>query len=99
MRLSKEAMETIKQTAREVFGPGVSVVLFGSRVDDSDRGGDIDLLVESPVPLSDPLEKCLQLEARLQMKLGDQRIDVLVVDPGRPRQPIHEEALRTGVQL
>lgn len=43
--------------------------------------------------------KALQLVARLQMRLGDQPIDVLVLDPETSRAPIHEEALRSGVRL
>lgn len=99
MRLSKKAVETIKETAREVFGPDASVILFGSRVHDDARGGDIDLLIESRTPVSDPLRKSLQLIRELQMKLGDQHIDVLVVDPEKSLMPVHEEAKRTGVLL
>jgi len=33
--------------------------------------------------------------AKLHMKLRDQPIAVLVVDPETPRQPIHEQALPT----
>ncbi len=99
MRLTDEQVRTIRETAREVFGPGVRVRLFGSRVDDDARGGDIDLLVESETPVEDALDKELKLVARLQRRLGDQRIDVLVVDPRTRLRPVHEEALRTGVIL
>ena len=37
--------------------------------------------------------------ARLQRRLGDQHIDVLVLDPLTPRQPVHEHAMRQGVTL
>ncbi|MEN8177173.1 MAG: hypothetical protein ABFS39_00960 [Pseudomonadota bacterium] len=37
--------------------------------------------------------------ARQQLRLGDQPIDVLVIDPGTIKQPVHTEALRTGVEL
>ena len=48
---------------------------------------------------SDARKKALTLTARLQRRLGDQRIDVLVIDPATRHQPIHAEALRTGVRL
>ncbi len=43
--------------------------------------------------------KALQLVARLQLRLGDKSIDVVVLDPKTTRQRIHEEALRMGVRL
>ncbi|WP_419596945.1 nucleotidyltransferase domain-containing protein [Thiolapillus sp.] len=85
-------------TAREIFG-NARIHLFGSRVHDNLKGGDIDLLVESDHIIKDKEKKLLQLAARLQMRLGDQPIDILVLDPETPRQPIHEEALRQGVLL
>ena len=42
MRLSKKYIETIKKYFKEFFQNG-EIYLFGSRVDDSKKGGDIDL--------------------------------------------------------
>ncbi len=99
MRLTSEEQDVIRRTAEEVFGPAISVVLFGSRVDDTKRGGDIDLLVKSPAPIEERERKALSLVAKLQMQLGDQPIDVLVLDPEAARQRVHDEALRTGIRL
>ena len=99
MRLSSNAQRTIRDTVGEIFGPDATVFLFGSRTDDRARGGDIDLLVQSEHPIENRGRKTLQLVARLQIRLGDQPIDVLVVDSESIRQPVHEEALRTGVRL
>lgn len=99
MRLSKNQIEVIRRTVREVFGAEADVKLFGSRANDDARGGDIDLLVEMPIIVVEPERKTLQLVARLQLRLGDQPIDVLVLDPSTPRQPIYEQAIRTGIKL
>ncbi|MBT9591551.1 MAG: nucleotidyltransferase domain-containing protein [Thiobacillus sp.] len=99
MRLSKNQIEVIRKTVREVFGAEADVKLFGSRTNDEARGGDIDLLVEMPTIVVEPERKTLQLIARLQLCLGDQPIDVLVLDPSTPRQPIHEQAIHTGIKL
>jgi len=99
MRLSSEEQKTIRRTAEEVFGPEATVIVFGSRVDDTRRGGDIDLLIRSPIAIADRERKVLTLVAKLQMRLGDQPIDVLVLDPDVPRQRVHDEAERTGVRL
>ena len=99
MRLSKNQIEVIRRSVREIFGVEADVKLFGSRANDDARGGDIDLLVEMPTIVVEPERKTLQLVARLQLRLGDQPIDVLVVDPSTPRQPIYEQAIRTGIKL
>ena len=41
MRLTEFEINAIKQCALEIFGDNVQVFLFGSRVDDSKKGGDI----------------------------------------------------------
>ncbi len=99
MRLSTSTRKIIRETVREIFGPNATVTVFGSRTDDNIRGGDIDLLILSETRIARREHKALQLVARLQIRLGDQPIDVLVLDPETPRQPVHEEALRTGVRL
>lgn len=99
MRLSLQTQRTIHDTVQEVFGMDAEVKLFGSRLNDADRGGDIDLLVTLP-SITDGIErKSLQLAAKLQMRIGDQPIDILVIDPRTAQQPIHEQALRTGITL
>jgi len=40
-----------------------------------------------------------RLEARLMLRLGGRKVDVLLIAPNLPRQPIHEIALREGKQL
>jgi predicted nucleotidyltransferase len=57
MRLSAHERDVIREAAAEVFGPDVRVMLFGSRVDDSRRGGDIDLFVEPSDPADIMMKK------------------------------------------
>ena len=99
MRLSLQTQQIIRDTVREVFGDGASVKVFGSRINDEARGGDIDLLVELPSITAEIERKTMQLAARLQLRIGDQPIDVLVLDPATIRQPIHEQASITGIGL
>ncbi len=47
MRLTPTEIDTIHSTAQAVLGAGARVWLYGSRLDDDRRGGDIDLLIES----------------------------------------------------
>ncbi|MEH3041110.1 MAG: nucleotidyltransferase domain-containing protein [Sphingomonas paucimobilis] len=76
MRLKPNEVQAIKTAAREAFGEDVVVRLFGSRVRDDLRGGDIDLLVE--------VEPNLATEAmadrfrdRLFERIDEQKVDVV----------------------
>ena len=50
MRLSTRQITTIKQAVTSLLGgDGVRIILFGSRLNDNVKGGDIDLLIETSV--------------------------------------------------
>lgn len=94
MRVAEEQIAIVVQTVRQRFG-NVPIWLFGSRVDDAARGGDIDLYVELPQP-APPLAV-----ARTRGDLADalrQHVD-LVVNDGRGERPIYAIARETGVRL
>ncbi len=46
MRLTTEQIALIKQKATLIFGESAKVFLFGSRVDDTKKGGDIDIFID-----------------------------------------------------
>lgn len=52
MRLTGQQRTIIRATVAETFGAGADVWLFGSRVDDNKRGGDIDLLKLKQIKLT-----------------------------------------------
>ncbi len=99
MRLNQRSQQVIRETVTEVFGPSAQVLLFGSRLDDQARGGDIDLLVKLGQPDPDARRKELTLIARLQRRLGDQPIDILLIEPGERLSAIQNIALEQGVPL
>ena len=99
MRLSTLAGSTIRDTVRSVLGPAARVRLFGSRTNDSARGGDIDLLVELDTAIEQPALVAARIGALLQLALGDQRIDVVISAPNLPDQAIHKIARTTGIAL
>lgn len=86
MRLTQREQTDIAQAARTVVPAGSRVLLSGSRVDDHRRGGDIDLLVEAPAPVSAQLAVALgtQLAARLGRLMGERHIDILVAHADEP---------------
>lgn len=99
MRLAQSQADTIVKLTRDQLGPSARVWLFGSRADDSKRGGDIDLLVEVDRPLDNRMLAAARLDAAFQMALGEQKFDVLLLDPVSEPQPIHAIAKREGVEL
>ena len=58
MRLSQQTQQLIKATTQEIFGIDAQVKVFGSRINDDARGGDIDLLVELPFAFQIVNVKC-----------------------------------------
>lgn len=95
MRLQAKEIQTIIRAAKEIYGEGVKVYLFGSRLDDTKRGGDIDLLVRTTEGEKGVLAR-IRLVSRLKEYLGDQKIDVI---GDHEDSPVVREALKKGVQL
>ena len=98
MRLTEREKRIIKQLVKEVLGNQAQVWLFGSRVDDTKRGGDIDLFIE--VELKNPLDRIQKksnLWAKLQQQLGAQRIDIIIASD--ELLLIEQEARKTGICL
>ena len=101
MRLTDQQRTIIRATVAETFGVGADVWLFGSRVDDNKRGGDIDLLIETDQVDVDAIARAeIFFLTRIQEKLGEQKIDVLLDYPSRKtRPPIFSIAKQTGILL
>ncbi len=101
MRLTSQQIAVIKSVAQEVWGRDVQVRLFGSRVEDQRRGGDIDLYISGiSLGLDAELETKLRFLVKLKQLLGEQRIDVVFAPaPGQPAQPIQRMAELSGVPL
>jgi len=74
MRLNFKEQLSIKQTISQ-FDPNALVYLFGSRVDENKRGGDIDLLVFSKRLCSTEKRK---IKIKLYELIGEQKIDLVI---------------------
>lgn len=102
MRLTEEERHDIAQAALAVLPGGARVSLFGSRVDDAKRGGDIDLLVEIPGAASadEVVRLRTLLAARLYRHLGERRIDIVLANPdAADERLIVGEARRQAIEL
>jgi len=99
MHLPDNYQTTITETAMQIFGEKVTVWLFGSRLDDKAKGGDVDLLIKLELPTANKAVLGGRCNAQLQMKLGMQKFDVIVIDPSTALEQIHKNALSKGIML
>ncbi|MGR3317913.1 MAG: nucleotidyltransferase domain-containing protein [Candidatus Anammoxibacter sp.] len=96
LRLSAEVIKVIKEKALEVFGKDVKVVLFGSRVEKDEKGGDIDLYIKV-TDKNDLLDKEIKFLADVKRQIGDQKIDVIFNKDAK--RLVECEALKKGIEL
>lgn len=94
MRLTTFQAQVIQNQVHHYLGESAAVWLFGSRVDDSQRGGDVDLYVETG---SHALMDELRCKVVLQDML-DAPVDLVVRAP-MDGSPIALIARRQGVRL
>ncbi len=95
MRLTSKQHNVIKKSFLNIFKSG-EIYLFGSRVDDEKRGGDIDLYI-----VTDNQEHLVQKKIKflvdVKREIGEQKIDIVFnKDENRP---IELEAKEHGVLL
>ena len=93
IRLTDFEIKTIKELAKNIFGE-CEVYIFGSRVNLSKKGGDIDIFI-IPKEKTNLFEKKIKLASKLENLLG-KPVDV-VVSKNRNR-PIEQQALK-GVKI
>jgi len=101
MRITTVQQTAICELFTLYFGENDHIWLFGSRVDDSKKGGDIDLYIETyyddPILIS---QKKITFLVELKRRIGDQKIDIIVNQINSNNQrTIYTEARTTGVKL
>lgn len=99
MRLTALQVKVIRSSVMEVLGEGCVIKLFGSRVHDGGKGGDIDILIQTEEPVERPSKALAQIESKMIMQLGDRKIDLLLDAPNLERSPILAIAHQTGIPL
>jgi len=95
MRLTDFEANAIKQSACEVFGAKTQVFLFGSRTDDSKKGGDIDLYIKAETDKD--LKHKIKYLLMLEQKIGEQKIDIVFAED--QSRAIEQQAILHGIRL
>lgn len=96
MRLTDHERRLIREASLRHFG--VVPRLFGSRLDDTRAGGDIDLLIRTDLPPAEAARRRLDLLAELWRWLGERKIDI-VLDDGTEAGGVVERARREAVPV
>ncbi len=95
MRLTASEITAIREEVWRL-DPKAEVYLYGSRADDTARGGDVDLLV-----ISETLgfRELLRLRIQILDRIGWQQLDLVVRRRDQINEPLAAMARESGVRL
>jgi len=95
MRLSLSEIKIIVQLKNKYFGETSKIFLFGSRVDDSKKGGDIDLYL-IPNNQENITSKKIDFLVNLKNIIGEQKIDLILA---KNSNRVIESEAKKGIEL
>jgi len=95
MRITENEKKVIIDAVANV-DPNAKVWLFGSRADDSKKGGDIDIAIFSEKIDKDVMQK-IQVRRLICDRIGEQKIDIVTTNSGK--EAIFRLAVAEGIQL
>lgn len=98
VRLTDSEISTLIKATHHCFGETADIWLFGSRVDNNKRGGDIDLYIETDMK-NGLVSAKLEMRALIWKEFGDQKIDILVRSRYEELSPMHKIAKESGIKL
>jgi len=96
MRLSKRVITILKDNIKKSFGD-VNVYLFGSRIDDNKKGGDIDLAIDANLSTQEFRRKKFLFLAMLMKNDFDYKIDI--VNFNTKDELLHNEILHNSIKI
>ena len=96
MRLLQNEVSMIKNNILDHI-QDAKIILFGSRVDDNKKGGDIDILIESKQNIS--IEKQIKILASIELSGLSRKVDLVIKTPYVQHQSIFTEAIKNGIVL
>ena len=95
MRISEHVKNVIIDATRS-SDPEARVWLFGSRIDDNKKGGDIDIAVLSKKMDNDVMQK-IHIRRSICDKIGEQKIDIVTSADGM--EAFFRLAVEEGIEL
>ena len=97
MRLDSEIKNKIIKYANQYFGTEIKLYLFGSRVDDTKKGGDIDLYLESSKEVD--INQQIKFLNDMYKNVTERKIDLIINTPSKKDKPIFHTAKQEGILL
>jgi predicted nucleotidyltransferase len=97
MRLNRETKNKIIKYANQYFGNDIKLYLFGSRVFDDKKGGDIDLYLESSKEIA--MNQQIKFLNSIYRNVTERKIDLVIKTPSRNNKPIFHTAKQEGILL
>ncbi len=96
MRLSEEEIAIIKNSVLK-YSQNATIILFGSRVHDNKKGGDIDIFVKSDkiITLKEKLKILTDIESSGILR----KVDLIFKMPNSKEQSIFKTAEKEGIVL
>ncbi|MFN3694996.1 MAG: nucleotidyltransferase domain-containing protein [Ignavibacterium sp.] len=94
MRLNKKEIEILRESLKSL-DPEAKLYLFGSRLYDDKKGGDIDLLIVSKKMTKKDLRK---VKRAFYNEFGEQKIDI-ILDNGEYDDPFVKRIKTEAVEL
>ncbi len=96
MRLTQTQINQVVTIVTTLVSNQAKIFLFGSRLDDSKKGGDVDLLVEAPEPIPLLVKAKIKLELEKLLYLP---FDILDYCSKEEKTPFQSIAFSSAVQL
>lgn len=96
MRLQRDEINIIKSTLHETI-EDAKIFLFGSRTDDTKKGGDIDLFVQTQKNIT--LKDELKILARMEFRGIERKVDLIIQSPMSIHQKLFETIAKEGILL
>jgi predicted nucleotidyltransferase len=99
MRVPEHIQKKIKVIVAEMLGNHAEVYVFGSRLNDDAKGGDLDLLVVTQTAVAHPAQVAANLSVAVSRQFYGRKVDVILKAPNITVQPIHQVAQTQGQRL
>lgn len=97
MRLNVEMKNQIIKYAGQSFGTDIKLYLFGSRVYENKKGGDIDLYLESSKEID--INQQIKFLSTIYKHVTQRKVDLIIKTPSREDKPIFHTAKHEGILL